>query len=295
MRVPVAGGPPVVLDTHTLEFPLARTWGILDDVAGFNDDGTVERHGRVPRALGRTAAAEALSPKEPCMSLSLSLNVDLDLGLGLGSKGAQRMFALRLGVLGPTDLSVVSFKGRERLSEPFRYDVVFATSAPETVVMSSLAHPASLALAVPGGTSAGPGARRVDPDPRSRRAGSSSSPYPRGDDRRRYRVGIVPRLWLLKHRRRSRVFQDKTVVQIARRLLDRAGAHREFRVDYDDHAPIRSATSRTRPTTRSSSASSRPRASGTASSTRAARSTPCCPASAERSRGSARWRVGSPR
>ncbi|MBK7402443.1 MAG: hypothetical protein IPJ34_40985 [Myxococcales bacterium] len=44
-RVPVAGGPPVVLDTHTLEFPLARTWGILDDVAEFNDDGTVDATG----------------------------------------------------------------------------------------------------------------------------------------------------------------------------------------------------------------------------------------------------------
>ncbi|MBK7402444.1 MAG: type VI secretion system tip protein VgrG [Myxococcales bacterium] len=165
------------------------------------------------------------------MSLSLSLNLDLDLGLGLGSKGAQRMFALRLGVLGPTDLSVVSFKGRERLSEPFRYDVVFATSAPETVVMSSLAHPASLALAVPGGT------------PRLVQGLAASitilgpAVHDRSSDQRRYRVRIVPRLWLLKHRRRNRVFQDKTVVQIARRLLDQAGIHHEFRVDPDDHAP----------------------------------------------------------
>lgn len=163
--------------------------------------------------------------------MSFSLSLDVDLGLGLGPKGARRLFALRLGALGPDNLSVVSFKGRERLSEPFRYDVVFATEASETIVMSSLGHPVQLALAVPGGTP------RIVQGLAASLTLVGPAPHERGTDRRRYRVRMVPKLWLLKHRRRNRVFQDKTVVQIARTVLGKAGIAHEFRVDFDDHAP----------------------------------------------------------
>jgi type VI secretion system secreted protein VgrG len=49
-----------------------------------------------------------------------------------------------------------------------------------------------------------------------------------GLDRRRYKVTIAPRLWKLRHRVRSRIFQAETAPQIVKKVLDEAGVESEF-------------------------------------------------------------------
>ncbi|WP_342377428.1 type VI secretion system tip protein VgrG [Myxococcus stipitatus] len=49
--------------------------------------------------------------------------------------------------------------------------------------------------------------------------------------RLRYRVMLVPRLWKLRHVRRSRIFQHQSVPQIVARILDEAGIEHDSRLD----------------------------------------------------------------
>lgn len=124
-------------------------------------------------------------------------------------------FELRAGPYVSGELAVASFEGREGLSKLFRFDVSFLTELDTPSLKSDLlGKPAELSLAVPGR-----GPRRI--------RGITSSVTCEGtrDDQgnSRYRLRLVPRAWLLRRRRNTRIFQDITVEEVVSRVL---GEHR---------------------------------------------------------------------
>ncbi len=132
--------------------------------------------------------------------------------------GKGHPFELRAGPYFGGELVVVSLKGRERVNDVYRYEVTFATDqAPELVTSAIFGMPACLSIKSPGH------------DPRIIQGIASSVeaigciPEERGTHRRRFRLEIVPRLWLLRHRRKNRVFQNKSVPDIVQAVLGAVG------------------------------------------------------------------------
>jgi len=119
-------------------------------------------------------------------------------------------FILRVAGLEP-ELTVVAFRGRERLSRCFRFDLeVDAPTASEPSAL--LGQAARLELSVGG---------------KSRLVVGLIAGVTRGevlaDGRRRLRLRLAPKLSVLAHRRMSRVFQDLTVGDIVGRVLGEHG------------------------------------------------------------------------
>jgi len=132
--------------------------------------------------------------------------------------GKKHPFELRAGPYFGGELQVVSLRGRERVNDVYRYEVTFATDQPPEVIASALfGMPACLTIKVSGH------------DPRVVQGLASSVealgavPGEQGGKRRRFRLEIVPRLWLLRRRRQSRVFQNKTVPEIIQIVLKGVG------------------------------------------------------------------------
>ncbi len=124
-------------------------------------------------------------------------------------------FELRVGPEGALPFEVVSFHGRERLSKLYSFEVrLLARPGDDAVEVGLVGQPATLLLALGGG------------DPPRLVQGIVASIRHEGEvasGRRRVFVArLVPRLWLLKHRATSRVFQDLTVPEIVARVLDLA-------------------------------------------------------------------------
>ncbi|MGD0524892.1 MAG: type VI secretion system tip protein TssI/VgrG [Polyangiaceae bacterium] len=132
--------------------------------------------------------------------------------------GSGHPFELRAGPFFGGELQVVTLRGRERVNDVYRYEVTFATDqAPEVVTSALFGMPACLTIKSPGH------------DPRVIQGLASSVeaigavPGEVGGKRRRYRIEIVPRLWLLRHRRQNRIFQNKSVPDIVATVLNGAG------------------------------------------------------------------------
>jgi type VI secretion system secreted protein VgrG len=132
-----------------------------------------------------------------------------------GSSAKGDPFELRAGPFMAGELRVLSLRGRERVNDAYRYEVTFATEVPPDLVPTALfGTPACLAIKAPG----------FDPHVIQGLTSSVEAlggvPGEQGGKRRRFRLEIVPKLWLLKRRRKNRIFQNKSVVEIAQTLLD---------------------------------------------------------------------------
>lgn len=114
-----------------------------------------------------------------------------------------------------THFRVLSFRGREAVSEPFAFDIDLTVAAVEDRDLESemLGQPASLFLRVPG----------LEPRVVHGIVARVEAHDAFEQQRHVLRTRLVPRLWLLRRRKTSRVFQDMTVPGIVRAVLGNAG------------------------------------------------------------------------
>lgn len=117
---------------------------------------------------------------------------------------------------------VQSFRGREALSRPYCYEVVLLTSRVVSPHESSLVGRAATFT-----IRSGEAVRRV----RGVIASQQSEGHARDYDRHRLRVKLVPRLWVLRRRRASRIYQDRTVQEIVSDVLARAGVRHRWETE----------------------------------------------------------------
>ncbi len=128
-------------------------------------------------------------------------------------------FELRLGPLGPAELTVASFRGREAMSRPFVFDVLFVAELDGLALDPTLlGTPAALLM-----RHAGPAPRVVQGI-----AGSLGTRGVTNDGRKVYRLRLVPRLQLLARRRNSRIFQNLSLVDIVDAILAPHGVDRRW-------------------------------------------------------------------
>ncbi|WP_434391093.1 type VI secretion system Vgr family protein [Melittangium boletus] len=127
----------------------------------------------------------------------------------------QAEFVFQVGPHGAGELAVVGFEADEHLSQPYSVEVTLA--APSDVEVddkSLLGQDALLKVQLGDGTARlfhGLVARVTRWD-----AG-------RAPEQQRYHVTVVPRLWMLRHTRRSRIFQEMSVPDIVHQVLGEAG------------------------------------------------------------------------
>ncbi|MCK6587631.1 MAG: type VI secretion system tip protein VgrG [Polyangiaceae bacterium] len=139
-------------------------------------------------------------------------------------------FELTAGPFAAGELRVASFRCKERMSRPFSLEVTFSANNldPATLEASLIGQPASLVIHVPGG---------------GRRAlrGIVARLHTEGltaRGRQTLRIGIVPRLWLLKRRKTSRIFQDLPVAGVIAAVLGEASVPHALKLL--DKYPVRS-------------------------------------------------------
>ena len=132
------------------------------------------------------------------------------------------LFELRAGATGQLDLTVLSIQGREAMSRLYRFDVTFAAEVdPAALRREILGKPAELSLLSPGeGTY-----RRI------RGIAASLADLGTRDERGRshHTLRLVPRAWLLRRRRTSRIFQDMSVVDVVNKVLGEHGVARRWK------------------------------------------------------------------
>ncbi|MCL2724707.1 MAG: type VI secretion system tip protein VgrG [Polyangiaceae bacterium] len=122
-------------------------------------------------------------------------------------------FELRAGTLDANAVQVLSFRGRERINDVYSYEVVFATSLEPKSLVAAFGGAAALTLKT---SSLSP---RILQGIAAHLEALGGVPGEMKTERRRYSLTIVPKLWLLKHRRKNRVFQNKTAKEIVESLL----------------------------------------------------------------------------
>ncbi|MEO7331674.1 MAG: type VI secretion system tip protein TssI/VgrG [Minicystis sp.] len=126
------------------------------------------------------------------------------------------LYTLTIDGFPPDHFKVHSFTGREKLSEPYAFDVVVTSDAEsdEDVERLALGQRAVLSWSIGMVPRAFHGvlaaAELVEIHEAAPRAG-------------RYRLRLVPRLWLLKRKRRSRIFQQMRVPDIVASVLAEVG------------------------------------------------------------------------
>jgi type VI secretion system secreted protein VgrG len=127
-------------------------------------------------------------------------------------------FELRVGPFKHYELEVLSFRGKERVNDVYRYEVTFATEVDEDKLHTSLfGEPGNLTIKAQGH------------DPRVIEGlvvsleGLGGVPGEQGTGRLRYRLEIVPKLWLMKRRRKNRVFQQQSAPAIVNAMLAEVG------------------------------------------------------------------------
>ena len=117
-------------------------------------------------------------------------------------------FQFSVGGLDPGTFEVVAFTGREAVSEPFEFELRLRSREPDVDPADVLGARATLTRH-----------RGFDPVP-VHGVVSELDLGARTPDRAEYRAVLVPRLWRLGLARQSRVFQDATVPDVVRSVLD---------------------------------------------------------------------------
>jgi type VI secretion system secreted protein VgrG len=133
------------------------------------------------------------------------------------------------------DFKVLEFRGREAISQPYRFDLELVSERPDLDLQSLLHRPAFLAFAPDGSGVHG----------LVHQAAQGES----GKRLTRYRLTLVPQLAYLAHRTNQRIFQHLTVPQIIAQVLEEHGIQadayrfglgpviyppREYCVQYDE-------------------------------------------------------------
>jgi len=133
------------------------------------------------------------------------------------------------------DFKVLEFRGREAISQPYRFDLELVSERPDLDLESLLHRPAFLAFAPDGSGVHG----------LVHQAAQGES----GKRLTRYRLTLVPQLAYLAHRTNQRIFQHLTVPQIIAQVLEEHGIQadayrfglgpviyppREYCVQYDE-------------------------------------------------------------
>jgi type VI secretion system secreted protein VgrG len=137
---------------------------------------------------------------------------------GAAAAAKKAPFELRAGPFKNYELEVISFRGRERVNDVYRYEVTFATQVAQTALQHGVfGAPACLMVKSQGY------APQVIQGLVSSLEALGGVSTEQGADYRRYRLEIVPTLWLLKHRRSTQIFQGKTVIEIVKALLQVVG------------------------------------------------------------------------
>jgi uncharacterized protein involved in type VI secretion and phage assembly len=137
----------------------------------------------------------------------------------LGPDPGSDLFHLTLDGYPAGHFHVESLAGRETLSEPWRFDVVVTVdgTTEEDVERLVLGRSAGLCWNVGKGERAFYG---VVAAVQLERVHAASTRYVQ------YHLRLVPRLWVLKRRRRTRIFQNTSVPEIAAAVLGEAGIGR---------------------------------------------------------------------
>ena len=135
---------------------------------------------------------------------------------------AADLFELQAGPFQSGELHVLSFEGREEMNGLYAFDVTaWAKDVDEAKLEGVLGFPAALAECASTRTRAPRGGCAA-----SCRASRSKAATTAGGAR--CGSTIAPRLWLLTKRVNSRIFQAKTVQQIADVILDEHGVSRSY-------------------------------------------------------------------
>ncbi len=133
--------------------------------------------------------------------------------LGLYRWDSEMSDVFSLGLPGDADvqLRVVSFRGKERLSQPFSFSIRFVLDVRQPNLAERLVgQRATLTLDASGRRSIHGIVRKLKLDPHGTRSGIAQSG----------KLTIVPRLWTLSQTRDSRIFQDQSIIDIVGQVLD---------------------------------------------------------------------------
>lgn len=117
-------------------------------------------------------------------------------------------FSFEGGGHGPEDLLVTSFRGEEALSELFRFEIDLASTEQEIDLNAMVGEPGTLTISDPGG----------DRFVHGIIAGAEATGF--GSRYARYRVVLVPQVWPLLLRRRSRIYEELAIPDIVKKVLE---------------------------------------------------------------------------
>lgn len=134
----------------------------------------------------------------------------------------QAKFAFRVGDFPAGTFVVRSMSGRERLSELYEFDIVVHSSQHDVDIARTVGAPAMLTLDIQGQQRRFSGIVAAVVEEGAR----DSS----GIDAAQYRFKLAPRALMLKHRRNSRIFQNRRVPQIIAQVMAEAGLVSHFRL-----------------------------------------------------------------
>jgi type VI secretion system secreted protein VgrG len=147
------------------------------------------------------------------MTFSFDISAALDSvtgGAGAATGGGHYELHLA-GIASPT---VVHLRGREEISKPFSFSITVVHPASTPLLsMGLVGRPATLLMRLPGKTTRVVQGIVASIAPK----GLSHPPALQG-----YEIRLVPRLWLLKWRRTSRVFQNMDTPSIVAAVLNGA-------------------------------------------------------------------------
>jgi len=139
--------------------------------------------------------------------------------------GSDEIYRLRAGPYRDDQLVVCSFRGREALSKLYQFDIVVTSAAlDDTLERTVLGRRAMLSLQL----------GDVHRDFHGIVCGIEAQGL-RGSEGNRlaqHRIRLVPRAWLLRKRKGSRIFQDMRVDQVIASVLRDAGIPSRFRLQH---------------------------------------------------------------
>lgn len=124
--------------------------------------------------------------------------------------------------LPPNTLHITSLQGRERISQPYRFDVELVSPKADVDARAMLQNPALIGIKQ--GIPIRGGSQRGVQTLKMHGVLSSFEQAERNKDWVRYRASLVPRLARLGITQRTRIFMDKTVPQIVEEVLKESGS-----------------------------------------------------------------------
>jgi type VI secretion system secreted protein VgrG len=136
-------------------------------------------------------------------------------------------YAITVGRLPARALQLLSFSGREAISELYCFDVAVTSSLPEALLRRvALGQRARLAMRVAGKQRIIHGIVSHIREDGTRVAGAGGA-----HDVHRFRLTLVPRAWLLRKRKGSHIFQDQRIDQVIDEVCGRLRVATRWELD----------------------------------------------------------------